>query len=108
MQLDSKKSISLSYIQIYAAGFGIDGLASIIKFNFQLDPYEKDILFHFYGRRSDLIKRLAGEGDGFLLLYKSSRGDFPSPLTPPYMPFGIRRFNITSKHDAHCNNQDSL
>ena len=33
-----------------AAGYtdlcrGIDGLASIIKFNFQLDPYEKDILF---------------------------------------------------------------
>ena len=38
----------------------------------------------------------------------SSRGDFLSPLTPPYMPFGIRRFNITSKHDAHCNSQDSL
>ena len=33
-----------------AAGYtdlrrGIDGLASIVKFNFQLDPYEKDILF---------------------------------------------------------------
>ncbi len=32
-----------------AAGYtdlrrGIDGLASIVKFNFQLDPYEKDIL----------------------------------------------------------------
>ena len=39
---------------------------------------------------------------------KSSRGDFLSPLTPPYMPFGIRRFNITSKHDAHCNSQGSL
>ena len=34
---------------------GIDGLASIVKFNFQLDPYEKDILF-FCGRRSDHIK----------------------------------------------------
>ena len=32
---------------------GIDGLASIVKFNFQLDPYEKDILFLFCGRRSD-------------------------------------------------------
>ena len=39
---------------------------------------------------------------------QSSRGDFLSPLTPPYMPFGIRRFNITSKHGAHCNSQDSL
>ena len=41
-----------------AAGYtdlrrGIDGLASIVKFNFQLDPYEKDILFLFCGRRSD-------------------------------------------------------
>ena len=39
---------------------------------------------------------------------KSSRGEILSPLTPPYVPFGIRRFNITSKHDAHCNGQDSL
>ena len=36
-----------------AAGYtdlrrGIDGLASIVKFNFQLEPYEKDILFLFY------------------------------------------------------------
>ena len=44
-----------------AAGYtdlrrGIDGLASIVKFNFRLDPYEKDILFLFCGRRSDRIK----------------------------------------------------
>ena len=46
-----------------AAGYtdlrrGIDGLASIVKFNFRLDPYEKDILFLFCGRRSDRIKGL--------------------------------------------------
>ena len=40
--------------------------------------------------------------------HQSSRGDFLSPLTPPYMPFGIRRFNLTSRRDAHYNNQDSL
>ena len=28
---------------------GMEGLASIIKFNFQLDPYQKDILFLFCG-----------------------------------------------------------
>lgn len=62
--------------QVYiAAGYtdlhrGIDGLASIAKFNFQLDPYEKDILFLFCGRRSDRIKGLVWKGDGFLLLYK--------------------------------------
>ena len=32
---------------------GMEGLASIIKFNFQLDPYQKDILFLFCGRRTD-------------------------------------------------------
>lgn len=61
---------------------GIDGLASIIKFNFQLDPYEKDILFLFCGRRSDRIKGLVWEGDGFLLLYKRVElGGFHWPRT---------------------------
>ena len=41
-----------------------------MKFNFQLDPYEKDILFLFCGRRSDRITGLGWEGEGFLLLYK--------------------------------------
>lgn len=49
---------------------GIDGLASIVKFNFQLNPYEKDTLFLFCGRRSNRIKGLLWEGDGFLLLCK--------------------------------------
>ena len=70
-----------------AAGYtdlrrGIDGLASIVKFNFQLDPYEKDILFLFCGRRSDRIKGLVWEGDGFLLLYKRLElGGFSWPRT---------------------------
>lgn len=49
---------------------GIEGLASIIKFQFNLDPYDKDTLFLFCGRRSDRIKALLWEGDGFLLMYK--------------------------------------
>ena len=58
-----------------AAGYtdlrrGIDGLTSIVKFSFKLDPYEKDMLFLFCGRRSDRIKGFIWEGDGFLLLYK--------------------------------------
>lgn len=61
---------------------GIDGLASIVKFNFQLDPYEKDILFLFCRRRSDRIKGHIGEGDGFLLLYKRLElGGFSWPCT---------------------------
>ena len=68
-----------------AAGFtdlrrGIDGLASIVKFNFRLNPYEKDIPFLFCGRRSDRRKGLVWEGDGFLLMYKRvEEGSFKWP-----------------------------
>ena len=80
MQPDSERSILLAgYTDLRR---GIDGLASIIKFNFQLDPYEKDILFLFCGRRSDRIKGLVWEGDGFLLLYKRLElGGFSWPRT---------------------------
>ena len=47
----------------------IDGLATIVKAQLQLDPYSS-ALFLFCGRRSDRIKGLLWEGDGFLLLYK--------------------------------------
>lgn len=41
---------------------GIEGLASIIRFEFKLDPYDKDTLFLFCGRRADRIKGLIWEG----------------------------------------------
>ena len=47
----------------------IDGLATIVQAKLNLDPYSK-ALFLFCGRRSDRIKGLLWEGDGFLLLYK--------------------------------------
>ena len=58
-----------------AAGYtdlrrGIDGLAALIKFQFQLEPKDRNTLFLFCGRKSDRIKVLLWEGDGFLLLYK--------------------------------------
>ena len=49
---------------------GIDGLAAIIRFQFDLDPFDRNTLFLFCGRRSDRIKALLWEGDGFLLKYK--------------------------------------
>ena len=49
---------------------GIDGLAQIVGTKYDLNPYEKDILFLFCGKRCDRIKGLLWEGDGFLLLYK--------------------------------------
>lgn len=59
---------------------GIDGLARIIRFQFQLDPYDKNTLFLFCGKRTDRIKGLLWEGDGFLLLYKRiENGNFRWP-----------------------------
>ena len=61
---------------------GIDGLASTIKFQFELDPFQKHVLFLFCGKRTDRIKGLVWEGDGFLLLYKRLNiGGFSWPRT---------------------------
>lgn len=49
---------------------GMEGLANIIRFRFHLDPYDRNTLFLFCGKRTDRIKGLLWEGDGFLLLYK--------------------------------------
>ena len=47
---------------------GIESLAAIIRFQFELDPYDRNTLFLFCGRRCDRIKALLWEGDGFLLM----------------------------------------
>lgn len=61
---------------------GIDSLTMMIKNNFKLDPYEEGNLFLFCGRRTDRIKGLLYEGDGFLLLYKRlADGKFQWPRT---------------------------
>lgn len=49
---------------------GIDSLAAIVMNNFKLDPFEEGNLFLFCGRRTDRIKALTYEGDGFLLMTK--------------------------------------
>lgn len=70
------KDIVEQFSKVYiATGYtdlrqGIDGLAAVIHQDFCLDPFDKDTLFLFCGRRSDRIKGLLWEGDGFLLLYK--------------------------------------
>ena len=69
---------------------GIDGLASTIKFQFDLDPFQKHILFLFCGKRTDQIKGLVWEGDGFLLLYKRLNiGGFSWPRTKEEAPMQI-------------------
>lgn len=50
--------------------YGIDSLATTVKEKFGLNPFSANTIFLFCGRRSDRIKALVWEGDGFLLLYK--------------------------------------
>lgn len=60
---------------------GIDGLAGLVKSEFDLDPFQ-DALFLFCGRRRDRIKALYWEGDGFVLLYKRlEQGVYQWPRT---------------------------
>jgi len=47
----------------------VDGLAAMVTQVFKLDPCTRN-LYLFCGKRSDRIKGLYWEGDGFLLLYK--------------------------------------
>lgn len=62
---------------------GIDGLVTLVKYSFDLDRCEKGSIFLFCGRRTDRIKVLVYEGDGFLLLYKRlADGRFQWPRTP--------------------------
>ena len=48
---------------------GIDGLALLVRQEFDLDPFT-NTLFPFCGRRRDRIKGLYWEGNGFVLVYK--------------------------------------
>ena len=60
---------------------GIDGLAGIIENSFRLNLFE-DVLFLFCGRRTDRIKGLYWDGNGFVLLYKRLEdGQFRWPRT---------------------------
>ena len=45
----------------------IDGLATIVQQQFQLDPFS-NTLFLFCGRNRNRMKALLWEGDGFVLL----------------------------------------
>ena len=62
---------------------GIDGLTQLIGTKYDMNPFEKNVLFLFCGERGDRIKGLLWEGNGFLLLYKRLEyGSFSCPRTP--------------------------
>jgi transposase len=57
----------------------IDGLAAMVQQVFKLDPCARN-LYLFCGKRSDRIKALYFESDGYILLYKRlERGRFQWP-----------------------------
>ena len=62
---------------------GMDRLAALVETQTGNRPYIKDTLYLFCGRRTDRIKGLVWEGDGWLLLYKRlSESRFQWPRTP--------------------------
>ena len=48
----------------------IDGLCTVIRDQLHFEPEHTTALYLFCGRRSDRIKALLHENDGFVLLYK--------------------------------------
>ena len=48
---------------------GIDGFVTLVQNTFHMNP-QNSTLFMFCGRRSDRIKALFWDGDGYILLYK--------------------------------------
>jgi transposase len=49
---------------------GIDGLVSLVRLNYNLDPLDKGTLFLFCGTKKDRIKGILYEGDGWVMVYK--------------------------------------
>lgn len=74
---------------------GINGMISIVKLNYGLNPVEKGTLFLFCGIKKDRIKGLFFEGDGFVLLTKRlSQGRYPWPNSKDEAKaINIRQFN---------------
>ena len=62
---------------------GMDRLAALVEMQTGNRPYVPDTLYLFCGRRTDRIKGLVWEGDGWLLLYKRlSESRFQWPRNP--------------------------
>lgn len=60
--------------------YGIDSLAGVLRSLGIENPAAVNTLYLFCGRRSDRIKGLVWEGDGFLLVYKKLvNGSFQWP-----------------------------
>ena len=54
---------------------GIDGLASELKYKYNMNPFEEDTIYLFCGRSAKKLKGLVWDKDGFLLLVKRLEAD---------------------------------
>ena len=62
---------------------GIDGLVSLVRLNYNLDPLDKGTLFLFCGVKKDRIKGILYEGDGWVMVCKRlTFGRYMWPSTP--------------------------
>jgi len=62
---------------------GIDGLVSLVRLNYNLDPLDKGSLFLFCGTKKDRIKGIIYEGDGWVMVYKRlTQGRYMWPNNP--------------------------
>ena len=62
---------------------GIDGLVSVIRLNYNQDPFEEGTLYLFCGIKRDRIKGIMFEGDGMVMLTKRlSNGVYQWPRNP--------------------------
>ena len=73
---------------------GIDGLAALVKEQFNLNPFQKNVLFLFCGTRSDRFNGLVWEGDGFCLLISGLKPDVSDSQETRKKLQGSRRKNF--------------
>ena len=58
-------------------------LMDLISYQFKLDPYDKNSLFLFCGRKANTIKAITFEGDGVVVMSKRlMNGHYQWPRTP--------------------------
>ena len=77
---------------------GIDRLADTIRSYLGEDAIEADTLYLFCGRRTDRIKGLVWENDGYLLLYKRlEAGQFQWPRTESEVSLAYGRTHDSSQ-----------
>lgn len=88
---------------------GIDSLAAALEAQTGSTPYVPDTLYLFCGRRTDRIKGMVWENDGWLMLYKRlAEGRFQWPrsadevrkLTPQQFRWLMEGLTITPKNSV--------